>query len=187
MPDNDQNEDKPSRRASDWKIRFGLSVLVVCLAMIGAMVYLFWVMPDAMIGPKQPVPFSHRVHAGVKGINCRFCHPFAERGKNAGLPSVEKCMFCHKHVIPLNPWLTVEREHYASGIPVIWNRVFFVPDYVKFRHQPHVKWAKVDCDHCHWPVETLDRLKTKHFGMGFCVSCHRSHHAITDCYLSCHH
>lgn len=181
-------EEAPHPAGGSARRRFqGLALAGIALVLIGAMVYTFAAFPGTLIGVKQPVPFSHRVHAGVKGINCRFCHPFAERGKNAGLPAVEKCMFCHKHIIPLNPWLVKEREHYATRTPVIWGRVYYVPDFVKFRHQPHVKWAKVNCDRCHGPVETLDRLKTKHFTMDFCISCHRSHHATVDCYLSCHH
>lgn len=175
------------RQSAVRKIEFGLALLILVLLLLGGMVYLFWYFPTTLVGPRQPIPFSHRVHAGVKRINCRFCHPFAERGQNAGLPAMEKCFFCHAHVIPLNPWLVVEREHYASGIPPLWKRVFYVPDYVKFRHQPHVNWAKIDCDKCHGIVQSLDRLKTRHFQMGFCIGCHKERNAITDCYLTCHH
>ncbi len=182
-----ESEKNGDREAAGRKIVSGLALVVLVLVLLGGMLYLYWNFPNSIIGPRQPVPFSHRIHAGVKAIDCRFCHPHAERGTRAGIPSLEKCMFCHEQVIPMNPWLVAEREHYANKIPIVWDRVFYVPDYVKFRHQPHVKWAAINCDHCHGPVQTLDRLKTRHFKMGFCLSCHRSHHAITDCYLTCHH
>ena len=69
------------------------------------------------IGPAQPIPFSHRVHAGVKAIDCRFCHPFVERSENAGLPEVEKCFYCHEYIIPIHPEILKEKRYYTSGTP----------------------------------------------------------------------
>lgn len=48
--------------------------------------------------PTQPVPYSHRLHAGELGIDCRFCHTAAEHGKHAGIPSADICLKCHKNV-----------------------------------------------------------------------------------------
>ena len=46
----------------------------------------------------QPIAYSHRIHAGELAIPCLYCHPGAERSRNAGIPSASICMNCHKYV-----------------------------------------------------------------------------------------
>lgn len=156
-------------------------------ALLVLMLYLFYAYPHRGLGPKQPIAFSHRVHAGVKRIHCRFCHPWVDRSARAGLPPMVKCFYCHNHVIPLHPELQRERKFLAEGRPVPWVRVFFAPDFVKFRHEPHIRWAKLACAECHGRVAAMDRLVPVDFEMGFCVGCHRTRGAPLDCWLSCHH
>lgn len=143
--------------------------------------------PHEEIGPVQPIQFSHRVHAGVKQIHCRFCHPYVERSQNAGLPGVGKCFFCHKYVIPTHPEVVPAKKHLDSKTPIPWLQIFFVPDFVKFNHQPHIRWAKLDCTQCHGNVPSMDRLKRVDFQMAFCIACHRERNAQLDCWLACHH
>lgn len=157
------------------------------IVLMAVMYYLFYILPQASMGPKQPISFSHRIHAGVKQINCRFCHPFVGRSQHAGIPAMEKCFFCHNYVIPLHPEIQKEKRYYESGNPVHWVRVFFVPDFVKFRHLPHIQFGKLDCSACHGQVETMDRLPKVDFQMGFCIGCHREKKAQLDCWLACHH
>jgi len=159
----------------------GVSALV-----FAAMFYFYYAYPEGQVGPAQPISFSHRVHAGVKQINCRFCHPNVERSSNAGLPSVEKCFFCHKYIIPEHPEILKEKEYLDSGRPVPWVRTFWIPDFVFFNHIPHVKWAGLDCTECHGNVERMDRLQRVDFTMGFCIDCHRARSAQLDCWLACH-
>ena len=159
----------------------GLAALVLAV-----MCYLYFVYPGVGIGPVQPVYFSHRVHAGVKAINCRFCHPNVERSENAGLPPVEKCFFCHKYVIPEHPEILKEKQFYDSDRPVPWVRAFWVPDFVFFNHVPHVRRARLDCTTCHGHVEQLDRLNQVKLKMNFCITCHRQRGAQLDCWLACH-
>lgn len=177
-----ENKQDRVRRARKWYAWFWAAVLS-----IGALAYLFYLYPHEGIGPQQPVYFSHRVHAGVKQINCRFCHPYVERSEHAGLPEVEKCFYCHKYVIPNHPEILKEKRHLDEKDPVPWVQIFFVPDYVKFRHLPHIRWAKLDCVECHGAVQTRDRLVPVNFQMGFCIDCHRQRNAQTDCWLACHH
>ncbi len=155
-------------------------------ALFAVMFYFYAVYPARMIGPLQPIPFSHRVHAGVKGIDCRFCHSFVERSENAGLPAVEKCFFCHKYIIPQHPEILREKAYLDSHKPVPWVQAFWVPDFVFFRHQPHVRWAGLDCAECHGDVRSMDRLPRVDFQMGFCIKCHRKMDAQLDCWLGCH-
>jgi hypothetical protein len=159
----------------------------VIAVLLGTMFYLYLVYPQQDLGPQQPIYFSHRVHAGVKQINCRFCHPFVDRSENAGIPPLEKCFFCHEYIIPNHPQIVKEKQHYKNKIPVPWVRIFYVPDYVKFRHQPHINFGKLDCTECHGKVATFDRLKPVNFEMGFCIGCHKKKDAQIDCWLACHH
>jgi hypothetical protein len=165
-----------------WHLWFGGMVVAIL-----AMLFLYYGAPRRNIGPAQPIPFSHRVHAGVKAIDCRFCHPFVERSENAGLPEMEKCYYCHEYIIPLHPEIRKEKQFYQTGTPVPWVQVFYVPDFVKFWHLPHIRWAKLDCVECHGDVRAMDRLKPVDFQMEFCVGCHQKLNAQLDCWLACHH
>lgn len=71
---------------------FSLSVLASGLA--------DWRMPDNQQGyaPKQPVDYSHRLHAGELNIDCRFCHTAASESQHAGIPASDVCMKCHNFV-----------------------------------------------------------------------------------------
>ena len=51
-----------------------------------------------IIEPKQPIYYSHKVHAGINQINCLYCHGNAWESKHAGIPSVNVCMNCHKAI-----------------------------------------------------------------------------------------
>jgi hypothetical protein len=57
--------------------------------------------------------------------------------------------------------------------PIAWVRVHNLPAFTCFDHRPHVG-AGVSCQHCHGPVETMERVRqTKDLSMGWCVRCHR--------------
>lgn len=58
--------------------------------------------------PIQPINYSHRLHAGELGIACLHCHSGAEKSRNAGIPSVNVCMNCHRFVTA--PILDVKAE-----------------------------------------------------------------------------
>jgi hypothetical protein len=71
---------------------FGLITLVAGMSS--------WRLPDHEQGyaPKQPIEYSHRLHAGELGIDCMFCHNAADKSRHAGIPSTDVCMKCHKVV-----------------------------------------------------------------------------------------
>jgi hypothetical protein len=175
--------------AEEERERTGRSGAYVLLWLAGlllvAMLYFFYVHPHAGIGPRQPIYFSHRVHAGVKEISCRYCHPYVERSHNAGIPEVSKCFHCHEHIIPLHPQIVQERWHLETQTPVPWVRIYYLPDHVKFNHEPHVLRG-IDCAVCHGEVKKLDRLIPVEFKMGFCIGCHQRLGAQVDCWLACH-
>ncbi|HVN95892.1 MAG TPA: cytochrome c3 family protein [Syntrophorhabdaceae bacterium] len=176
---------EPEENRKKRALSTGYLWLVPLAVLFGLTLYLYFSY-GRRIGDAQPVSFSHRVHAGVKGINCRFCHPNVERSQHAGLPAVEKCFFCHKYIIPNHPEIKREEQYFRSGTPTPWKQVFWVPDFVFFNHVPHLKWGKLDCMDCHGDVKSMDRLQKVDFKMGFCLACHRKKNAQHDCWLACH-
>jgi hypothetical protein len=161
-------------------------LLLTFFSALGTILFLYFFYVYATnIGPEQPIPFSHRVHAGDKNIQCQFCHPYVERSKFPGIPPVEKCLYCHNYIIKNFPWIQKEHEYYNTKTPTPWVKVSYIPEFVFFNHQRHIK-KKLLCDECHGQVKTMDRLKENRFLMGFCVDCHREKKANLDCWLACH-
>jgi hypothetical protein len=165
---------------------FAVSTAILCTALIwGGLTYFYFIYPHTRIGPRQVIPFSHRIHAGVKQIDCRFCHYAVERSFYAGLPSTTKCLFCHKYIIPEHPRIRDLRAYADRAEAIPWQRVVWIPDHVHFSHQRHVR-KNVECVTCHGTVETMDRVSDPHPKiMGFCVTCHREKNAPLDCW-TCH-
>lgn len=158
----------------------GLGIFLVL-----AFLYFFYASPATRIGPEQPIPFSHRVHAGVKAIQCQFCHPYAQRSTFPGLPPVEKCLYCHNYIIANHPWIQEEHHYFNTNTPTPWKKVFYVPEFVFFKHQRHIK-KDIECQQCHGQIEAMDRIPAKRFEMKFCVDCHKQKEANLGCWLACH-
>ena len=95
------------------------------------------------IRPKQPVPFSHALHAGELGMDCRYCHTTVEDAAFAAIPPSATCMNCHKQIAPESRKLLPIRETYAADASVPWIRVHDLPDYVYFNHSAHVTRGSV--------------------------------------------
>ncbi len=87
-------------------IALGLSALTLVSGMAS------WRLPDREQGysPKQPIAYSHRVHAGKLQIDCRFCHWAASESRYAGIPSSDICMKCHKVVTASFDVISEERK-----------------------------------------------------------------------------
>jgi hypothetical protein len=160
-----------------------VSVLLVLLVL--SFLALFYDTPGSDIGAEQPIPFSHRVHAGVKNIQCQYCHPYVGYSRHPGLPPVEKCLHCHNYIISRHPWILKEHEYYNTGTPTPWVKANYLAEHVLFNHQRHIR-KEIACKECHGLVENQDRVKGKTFYMGFCIECHRARNANLDCWLACH-
>ena len=164
----------------------GLLVLIgFTIIFIFAFLYYFYAPPAKDIGPEQPIPFSHRVHAGVKAIQCEFCHPYVRRSAFPGIPPVDKCLYCHKYIIADHPWIKEVHRYYNTKTPIPWRKANYLPEHVFFNHQRHIK-KEVACQKCHGAVETMDRIRGVRFRMGFCIECHKEKKANLDCWLACH-
>jgi hypothetical protein len=162
-----------------------LAAVVTILLILGAaLVYLNVLYPSGL-GPRQPIPFSHRVHVYTKHLSCLMCHTGATRSSRAGIPPLETCMLCHSRLIRTHPYIQKLREHYAQNKPVIWERVNWLPEFVYFNHSMHIQRG-FDCSRCHGNVDLMDRVvKARKFEMGFCIQCHRDNKATHDCF-TCH-
>ncbi|MEY4577657.1 MAG: hypothetical protein RL701_2360 [Pseudomonadota bacterium] len=123
--------------------------------------------------PEQPVPYSHKLHAGDLGIDCRYCHANIERSQEAMVPPTQACIGCHAIVKKDSPKLTAVRASWQSGTPVEWVRVHRVADYVYFDHSVHLA-ASVGCVSCHGRIDQMDVVRQdKPLNMGWCLECHR--------------
>ncbi|MGA2030220.1 MAG: cytochrome c3 family protein [Verrucomicrobiota bacterium] len=123
--------------------------------------------------PIQPVPFSHKVHAGQLGIDCRYCHSGVEKSWFSNIPAASTCMNCHNQVLKDDPRLAIVRESAATGKPIPWVQVHITPDYVYFNHSVHVARG-ISCVECHGRVDQMDEVyHAKPFSMSFCLDCHR--------------
>lgn len=130
-------------------------------------------MTETDIRPHQPVPFSHRHHAGELGIDCRYCHGNVEAGPQAGLPPTETCMTCHSQIWTNASMLEPVRKSFADNTPIPWTRVAKLPDYVFFRHDIHIAKG-VGCESCHGRIDQMAlTYRAKAFTMQFCIDCHR--------------
>src|SRR5260221_10458460 len=88
--------------------------------------------------PRQPVPYSHRLHAGQMGMDCRYCHIGVERGPVAMVPPTQTCMNCHATVRTDSARLEPVRESWRTGQPINWVRIHRLPDHAYFDHSVHV-------------------------------------------------
>ena len=144
------------------KIYVGITGLVVTLALL--------IMGIQALGninvmeayqPSQPIDFPHSVHAGINGIDCKYCHNSADKSRTAGIPTVNVCMNCHKQISGNTPEqeAKIKKIYEAAGWdgseytgktkPLVWNKVHVLPDHVYFIHQQHVVVGGVDCKQCH--------------------------------------
>jgi hypothetical protein len=80
--------------------------------------------------PKQPVPYSHKLHAGDLGMDCRYCHVAVERSPVAMVPVSATCMNCHRQIKPDSPKLAPVRTSVETGMPVEWIRIHHSPAFV---------------------------------------------------------
>lgn len=153
-------------------------------------------------GPIQPIPFSHKHHAGEFQIECLYCHSGTDKSQAAGVPSVELCMGCHSQ-FPAEydeiEGIRILKEHWEQQKPIEWVQIHRLPEHVQFRHNRHVQ-AGLDCQACHGDVASYDKLplvEDSHIGylvpvakleMGWCINCHRQNNqqASQDC-LKCHY
>jgi menaquinone reductase, multiheme cytochrome c subunit len=141
--------------------------------------------------PVQPVAYSHALHAGQLGLDCRYCHTTVEKTAFAAVPPTQTCMNCHttvgakpdpkpdgtfdygdakyKRYLALKPVY----DSWSSGLPIQWIKVHDLPDYAYFNHSAHVNHG-VGCVECHGRIDQMEVVaQQKPLSMGWCLDCHR--------------
>lgn len=174
---------------SRHKSRFAVIVIFfIAVSTVYSWEYMWGIDVTPGYQPSQPINFMHKVHAGDNGIACIYCHSGAEKGKVAGVPTLNVCMNCHKGITGSNPEYKkeIEKIYYATGWnpdkadytnpphPIQWNRVHSLPDFAYFNHSQHVVVGKVACEKCHGDVKTFTTdQQFAPLTMGWCINCHR--------------
>jgi len=185
------------------KNQFLVITAVIMLLLTGAYFafgFMMQVGVDQNYEPIQPIHFSHKIHAGENGIDCKYCHSSARTSKTSGIPSMNVCMNCHKNITEFtgskdSVYLDYSKEFYTAEIkkiydavgwdpatqsytgkekPVKWVRIHNLPDFVYFNHSQHVSVAGLECQTCHGPVESMEIMRQHSpLTMGWCIECHR--------------
>jgi hypothetical protein len=156
-----------------------IRLVVPCLAVsvLGAVAVVGWFTQPGRLAqgyaPEQPLPFSHRLHAGTMKMSCLYCHSGADRSRVAGVPDLETCMGCHRVTRTGRPAIRRLAALHAQGAAVPWKRVHELPGHVFFDHRPHVG-AGIACQSCHGEVQAMDVLARRmSMRMSNCLACHR--------------
>lgn len=152
--------------------------------------------------PKQPIFYSHKVHAGINQINCLYCHGNAWESKSAAIPSVNVCMNCHKNIQTyekgpklydedgkeVNGTAEIAKLYEYAGFdpknanawdpskakPIEWVKIHNLPDHVYFNHSQHIRVGNVQCQTCHGEITGMDEVhQASELSMGWCINCHR--------------
>jgi len=161
-----------------WTLKLPLLLGVVLpvggtATVAGAWYYMSPVFTDVGYAPKQPVPYSHKQHAGDLGMDCRYCHNTVERAAHAAIPPTATCMNCHHSVLKEDSKLAGVIASAASGEPIAWVRAHKIPDFAVFEHSPHLA-AGVGCVSCHGRVDQMKVVyQAEPLSMGWCLACHR--------------
>jgi cytochrome c551/c552 len=192
------------------KNQFLVLVTSILLLLSGAWVVygaLMQIGIDQDYAPLQPIHYSHKIHAGENGIDCKYCHSSARTSKHSGIPSLNVCMNCHKSIAefvgdPDSTYVDYSKDFYTAEIqklydavgwdkdkqmysgktkPVKWVRIHNLPDHVYFNHAQHVTVGGIECQKCHGPVENYEIMKQyAPLTMGWCIDCHRETNVKTE-------
>ncbi len=124
--------------------------------------------------PKQPIAYSHKLHAGQYKIDCNYCHTGVNKGKSATIPAANICMNCHGVIKKESPEIQKIYTAIEQNRPIEWVRVHNLPDLAYFNHAQHVNVGNVQCTTCHGEIEKMEVVEERSsLTMGWCIDCHR--------------
>jgi len=163
-------------RTANIVSKASIAAVGLLVVLLGGVLWAVMMSPyytNVNITREQPVPFSHKHHAGELGIDCRYCHTSVEKSSFAGVPPTQTCMTCHSQIWTNAPMLEPVRASYRDNKSLSWTRVNALPDYVYFNHSIHVAKG-VGCTTCHGPIAQMPlTYKANTLYMGWCLDCHR--------------
>jgi hypothetical protein len=145
-------------------------IILILVVGLGTLAWSYW-----NAGVQQPVAFPHKTHLDLN-LPCTGCHQRAEKGAVAGRPPTALCLACHSGDSK-SAEIKKVKDYGENGKEIPWQRVWRLPPQVFFPHRAHVVVAKIKCQACHGPMETLTKppaapLKT--LAMNDCIACHES-------------
>ncbi len=140
----------------------------------------------AVLGIRGSAPsgFSHRVHVDGAQLACTTCHPGAESGEIAGLPTLDLCRRCHAEDQEASLPPEARLEALLGKAHDDWaTRGSRFGDDVMFSHARH-RTAGLPCEGCHGDARQLGAgsVPTR-IGKPECLSCHAG--ANAECSV-CH-
>ncbi len=163
-------------RSANLISRISIYGAVIILGLLTYVLYEIAMSPwytEQYVTRQQPVPFSHRHHAGELGIDCRYCHTSVETSSFAGLPPTQTCMTCHSQIWTNASMLEPVRASYRTNQSLAWTRVNALPDFVYFDHSIHVAKG-IGCTTCHGPIAEMSlTYREGTLYMSWCLDCHR--------------
>ena len=162
--------------ANDIPRRLLIGSIVFLTAIIAGVWYYFSPeYTDVGYAPRQPIDYSHKIHAGQLGLDCQYCHTEVFNSKQANVPPTQTCMNCHGQIDSQRPEeIQKIRDSWNSGEPIVWVRVHNLPDYSYFSHEAHVN-VGVGCESCHGRVDKMDVVyQAEPLSMSWCLDCHRA-------------
>ena len=178
-----------------WVNKFTILIILVGLTVGGYLATCLFasIHPDIInVGhqPKQPVPFSHKLHAGQLKLDCRYCHNTVDKAAHAAIPPTATCGNCHGGnrvtdgpgvagrtlgvVHAESTLLEPIRNSLETGDAVLWERVHDLPDFVYFNHSAHINKG-VSCVACHGRIDKMEVVtQVEPMSMKWCLECHRN-------------
>lgn len=163
------------KKSLDYAFRVRLPITLFVILISFALTYYISRPERDGVGyaPEQPIKYSHKLHAGDLGIDCKYCHNGADKSRHAMVPPASTCMNCHKVARTDRPEIIKLTKYYEEGKAIPWKRIHSVPEYAYFNHSVHVT-AGIDCKNCHGDVAKMEVVNQVHsFTMGNCLNCHR--------------
>ena len=155
-----------------WLIWGGVVFMVLLVTSLT--VYARTVNNNVRVPIEQPVAFSHQLHNGQMGIDCRYCHTSVEVAASANIPPTETCMTCHSQIRVGSPQLEAVYTSWETVQPIAWNRVHDLADFVYFNHSAHINKG-IGCSECHGRMDQMVGVwKNQPLTMGWCLECHRA-------------
>jgi mono/diheme cytochrome c family protein len=159
---------------SSKPVIFLVIFLFTAIVFKGVIAGLFSIGVQKSYAPKQPIAFSHKIHAGQYEIDCNYCHTGVQKSKNANIPSPNICMNCHSSIKTDSKEIQKIYAAVETNTPIEWVRVHNLPDLAYFNHSQHVNVGEVECQTCHGPIEEMDVVRQHSLlTMGWCIDCHR--------------
>jgi mono/diheme cytochrome c family protein len=177
--------DEADREIINQKFRLGELVKKPAFVGIVAFIFGIFVLKSVIDGlyqvgiqqgyaPKQPIAFSHKLHAGQYEIDCNYCHTGVRKSKSANIPSANICMNCHGQILTESPEIQKIYAAIENDQPIEWVRVHNLPDLAYFNHSQHVAVGGQECQTCHGEIQEMEVVEQyAPLTMGWCINCHK--------------